>query len=660
VRSAITLKKRSCEKRYCPRDYLTVNPVSTKLQMAMFPPKSDWLPPEHPFPDILDAEEIAIDVETRDPHLKERGPGWPTGNGEVVGYAIAVPGWKGYFPVNHVGGGNLDRRILNKWLKKVFESPADKIMHNAQYDLGWIKAMGFEVKGKIIDTMMTAALIDENRFSYSLNALCYEYLGKTKSEKTLVEAAREFGVDPKGEMYKLPAMYVGPYAEVDAEITLELWHYFKTLLNREELWEIWELETALLPCLVEMTMNGIKVDLDRAERTKQELIKREKGALKKLKDLTGIKVEIWAAASIAKAFDNAGLTYPKTEKGSPSFTKNFLNEHSSELAKLIVEARDLNKMQGTFIDSILRYVHKERIHSHINQVRSDDGGTVSGRISMNNPNLQQIPARHPELGPMIRSLFLPDKKYWCSIDFSQQEPRILTHYAKVYGDYQNVPMPGAPEFVKEYTENPDADFHSLVATMAEIPRSAAKTLNLGLMYGMGVKKMCVELGMDEDAAKSLIDQYHSRVPFVKMLTKGVQKKLDDPRSSGSIRSLKGRKCRFDLWEPATFEMHKALPREEAIAAHGPTTRLKRAYTYRALNRLVQASAADQVKASMLAVYQAGYTPMLQVHDELAFSVDTLEEAKKLEEIMINAIELVVPSKCDIELGPSWGEAKEIK
>ena len=628
--------------------------------MAMFPPKSDWLPPEHPFPDILDAEEIAIDVETRDPHLKERGPGWPTGNGEVVGYAIAVPGWKGYFPVNHVGGGNLDRRILNKWLKKVFESPADKIMHNAQYDLGWIRAMGFEVKGKVIDTMMTAALIDENRFSYSLNALCYEYLGKTKSEKTLVEAAREFGVDPKGEMYKLPAMYVGPYAEVDAEITLELWHYFKTLLNREELWEIWELETALLPCLVEMTMNGIKVDLDRAERTKQELIKREKGALKKLKDLTGIKVEIWAAASIAKAFDKAGLTYPKTEKGSPSFTKNFLNEHSSELAKLIVEARDLNKMQGTFIDSILRYVHKERIHSHINQVRSDDGGTVSGRISMNNPNLQQIPARHPELGPMIRSLFLPDKKYWCSIDFSQQEPRILTHYAKIYGDYQNVPMPGAPEFVTEYTENPDADFHSMVAEMADIPRKQAKTLNLGLMYGMGVKKMCVELGMDEDAAKSLIDQYHSRVPFVKMLTKGGQKKRDDPRSSGSIRSLKGRKCRFDLWEPATFEMHKALPREEAIAAHGPTTRLKRAYTYRALNRLVQASAADQVKASMLAVYQAGYTPMLQVHDELAFSVDTLEEAKKLEEIMINAIELVVPSKCDIELGPSWGEAKEIK
>ena len=537
---------------------------SGKLQMAMFPPKSDWLPPEHPFPDLTDAKEIAIDVETRDPDLKQRGPGWPTANGEVVGYAIAVPGWKGYFPVAHAGGGNLDTRILNKWLKRVFECPADKIMHNAQYDLGWIQAMGFEVKGRIIDTMMTAALIDENRFSYSLNALCYEYLGKTKSEKTLVEAAQEFGIDPKGQMYLLPAMYVGPYAEVDAEITLELWHHFKTILNEQDLWQIWELETSLMPCWVDMTMRGIRIDTDKAQQIKKDLQKREKAAYKKLESIAGQPVEIWAAASIARAFDSAGLAYPKTDKGHPSFTKSFLADHPSELAKLIVEARDLNKMVGTFIDSILRYVKDGRIHSHINAVRSDDGGTVSGRISMNHPNLQQLPARHPELGPLIRSLFLPDKKYWCSIDFSQQEPRILTHYAKVYGDAKGKPMKGAAEFVEEYQSNPDADFHSLVATLAQIPRKQAKVLNLGLMYGMGVKKLCVELGMEEKAAKSIIDQYHERVPFVKMLTKGVQKKLEDPRSSGSIRSLKGRKCRFDLWEPDTFEMNKALPRREAI------------------------------------------------------------------------------------------------
>ena len=356
--------------------------MAGNLQMAMFAQKTDWLPPEHPFPEeILNAKEIAIDVETRDPDIKSNGPGWATKNGEVVGYAIAVPGWKGYFPVGHLGGGNMDQRIINKYLKKVFESPADKIMHNAQYDMGWIRAMGFEIKGRVIDTMMTAALVDENRFSYSLNALCYDYLGKTKSEKTLTEAAREFGVDPKGEMWKLPAMYVGPYAEVDAEITLELWSHLKTILNREDLWQIWELETDLLPCLVDMTYRGIRVDTDQAERTKQELLKREKTARKRLKELNGSDVEIWAAASIAKAFDKQNIKYPRTEKGAPSFTKAFLSEHPSELAKLIIEARNLNKIQGTFIDSILKFVGRDgRVHGHINQLRSDDGGTVSGRL----------------------------------------------------------------------------------------------------------------------------------------------------------------------------------------------------------------------------------------------------------------------------------------
>ena len=361
--------------------------MKTRLQMAMFPPKSDWLPPEHPFPEIFDAPEIAIDVETSDPDLKSRGPGWPTKNGEIVGYAIAVPGWKGYFPVGHVGGGNMDARQINKYLKKVFASPGDKIMHNAQYDLGWIRAMGFEVNGRIIDTMMTCALIDENRFSYSLNAICYDLLGKTKSEKTLVEAAREFGVDPKGEMYKLPAMYVGPYAEVDAEITLELWQHLKTLLTKEDLWDIWNLETSLLPHLVSMTELGIRIDMDEAERSKQALFKREKETLREIKRVAGSGVEIWAAASIATAFDAAGLSYPKTDKGAPSFTKAFLTEHPHKLPQLIVQARNLNKVHGTFLDSILKHVHNGRIHSHINQVRSSDGGTVSGRISMQSPNL---------------------------------------------------------------------------------------------------------------------------------------------------------------------------------------------------------------------------------------------------------------------------------
>jgi len=628
------------------------------LQMAMFASKNEWVPPLE-LPDITGASKIAIDVETRDPNLKRNGPGWPTGDGEVVGYAIAVDGWSTYIPIRHFGGGNLDEKIVNRWLKKVFECPADKIMHNAQYDLGWIKQMGFTVNGRIIDTMIIASLLDENRFSYSLNALAYDLLNKTKSEKGLNAAAQEFGVDPKAEMWKMPAMYVGPYAEADAELTLELWNYFSVKLTQEDLWGVANLELDLLPCLVDMTMRGVRVDVNRVERTRDSLLKREREVMKELKRVAGTGVEIWAAQSLAKSFDNLGINYPKTQKGAPSFTKLFLQEHSHPVAKLIVEARNLNKTSGTFINSIMKHCHADgRIHSHINQLRSDDGGTVSGRISMRNPNLQQIPARDPIFGPMIRSLFLPEEnEQWAAIDFSQQEPRILVHYAHVYGKTRGIPLEGASEFVQAYNEKPETDFHSLVAEMASIPRKQAKTINLGLIYGMGVNKMSEELDIDVDEAKVLVKQYHARVPFVKGLMSGVMNRLNDKTSGGALRSLEGRKCRFDSWEPDTFAMNKALPFKEAVAAYGPTTRLKRAFTYKALNRLIQASAADMTKKAMVQLYKLGKLPLLQIHDELAMSVTNLEEAQEIAKVMENAVLLEVPNVCDIEMGPSWGEAK---
>ena len=628
------------------------------LQMAMFAPKSDWVPPAE-LPDIFSAKQIAIDVETRDPNIKTNGPGWAVGDGEVVGYAVATDDWKGYIPVGHQGGGNLDKRIVSKWLKKVFECPADKIMHNAQYDAGWLRREGFQLNGKIIDTMVIAALLDENRFSYSLNALAYDYLNKTKSEKGLVEAATEFGVDPKGEMWRLPAMHVGPYAETDATLTLDLWKFFKIKTQQEDLEDVVNMELDLLPCLIDMTWKGVRVDIDKLERTRNALLKREKDLMKQIKNMTGMDVEIWAAQSLAKAFQEQGIPYPKTEKGAPSFTKLFLSEHEHELPKLIVQARNLNKTHGTFINTIMKHAGKDgRIHSHINQIRSDDGGTVSGRISMNNPNLQQIPARDPELGPMIRSLFLPEEgEQWASVDFSQQEPRILVHYAHVYGQTLDRPLPKVDEFVEAYRNDPTTDFHTMVAEMASIPRKRAKVVNLAMMYGMGVNKLSDQLDIELDEAKDLMKQYHERVPFVKRLMNGVTDRLNARTSGGSIRSIKGRKCRFDLWEPDGFAMHKALPYSEATQAHGPTTRLKRAYTYKALNRLIQASAADMTKQAMVNLYKQGLVPLIQIHDEIAMSVKTEKDAKEVARIMETAVELEVPNLCDVEVGASWGEAE---
>ena len=628
------------------------------LQMAMFTPKSEWVPPAE-LPPIWDAKEIAIDVETKDPNLKTLGPGWARSDGQVVGYAIATADWSGYIPIRHLGGGNLDERIVDKWLKKVFECDADKIMHNAQYDAGWIRRMGFTIKGRIIDTMVIASLIDENRFSYSLNALAYDHLNKTKSEKSLNEAARDFGVDPKAELWKLPAMHVGPYAETDAILTLELWQYFRTLLGKQDLWEIANLELELLPCLIDMTWTGVRVNTERVERTRVELIKREKLVLEQIKTMTGMNVEIWAAQSLSKAFDKVSISYPKTEKGQPSFTKNFLSDHTEKLPRLVVEARNLNKTHGTFINTIMRHTHRDgRIHSHINQIRSDDGGTVSGRISMSNPNLQQIPARDPELGPMIRSLFLPEEgEKWAAIDFSQQEPRILVHYSHIYGKSRKMNLPAVDEFVNGYTNDPDMDFHTMVAKMADIGRKQAKTINLGMMYGMGVNKLSEQMDIPVEEAKSLVKQYHERVPFVKMLMSGVTNRLNEKNSSGSIRSILGRKCRFNLWEPTTFAMHKALPYRDAITEHGDTTRLRRAYTYKALNRLIQASAADMTKQAMVNIYETGKTPLIQIHDEIAISVKNIDEAKKYSTIMETAVPLIIPNKCDIEIGNSWGEAE---
>ena len=271
------------------------------LQMHMFAPKSEWVPP-HDLPDLTEAKRIAVDVETRDPNIKSNGPGWATGDGEVVGYAIATDTWSGYIPIRHNGGGNLDEKIVNRWLKKVFECPADKIMHNAQYDAGWIRRMGFDLKGKMFDTMLIGSLLDENRFSYSLNALAFDYLDKTKSEKLLNEAAQAFGLDPKSEMYKMPAMFVGPYAEADAEITLELFNYFQSKIISEGVSDIVDFETRLLPCLIDMTWRGVRVDLDKAERLRNELLKREKTVLQSIKKTDGHGRRDLGGAVYSKSF----------------------------------------------------------------------------------------------------------------------------------------------------------------------------------------------------------------------------------------------------------------------------------------------------------------------------------------------------------------------
>ena len=618
--------------------------------MSLFPMASEWVPPES-FPDLSNAKEIAIDLETCDPNMESMGPGWPRNDGYIVGYAVAVDGWSGYFPVAHGGGGNLDRGLVERWIKKVLATPADKIMHNAAYDAGWLLSSGFSISGRIIDTMVAAPLLDENRFSFSLNSLGFDYLKEVKSEQGLKEAAGDFGVHAKKELWKLPAMYVGVYAEQDAALTLKLWQHFKSLLRKEEVDSIFALESDLLPIIVELTRKGIRFDRDKCERQIEEMRRKEEKCLADIKRMAGTKVDIWAAASIATAFNKLGINYPKTATGMPSFTKSFLDTHEHPISKLIVEARELNKTYGTFLTPYLNFSAKDgRIHPHVNQIRSDDGGTVTGRLSMANPNLQQVPARHEIIGPLVRSLFLPEEgQMWAANDFSSQEPRLLVHYATL------LDLPGAEKMAQAYMENPDTDFHQMVADMAGIKRKEAKTIGLGLMYGMGKQKLANSLDLPIEEASELIATFHSKVPFLRGTIDAVMKRIEHRASGGSIRTLLGRKCRFPLWEPTEWGVNKALPYEQAIIEYGP--RIKRAMTYKGLNRLIQGSAADQTKAAMVALHKAGFRILLQVHDEIALSVNSKDEAQEAAQIMATAVNLEVPSRVDVEIGPSWGEAK---
>jgi len=610
----------------------------------LFKPQTEWIPPEE-FKDLSSYDEIAIDLETKDPNLKTMGSGSVTGNAEIVGIALAVEGWSGYYPIAHEGGGNMDRKKVMDYFRTILNYPSKKIFHNAMYDVCFIRAEGLKINGTIIDTMIAGSLVDENRFRYDLGSLGRDYVGIGKNEAVLNETAKEWGVDPKSEMYKLPAMYVGEYAEQDAALTLKLWQEMKKQIIMEEVSSIFELETELFPCLVDMRFLGVRVDVEGAHALKQKLVQEEKECLQRVKRETGIDTQIWAARSIEQVFQKLSLNYERTKKtDSPSFTKNFLQNHEHPIVQQIARAREINKAHTTFIDTILKHSHKGRIHAEINQLRSDVGGTVTGRFSYSNPNLQQIPARNKELGPMIRSLFIPEEGHtWGCFDYSQQEPRLVVHYAALDGLY------GVNDVIDAYREG-EADFHQIVAEMADIPRSQAKTINLGLFYGMGKNKLQAELGINEDKAKSLFKQYHNRVPFVKTLMDGVMRKAAD---NGRIRTWLGRRCRFNLWEPNQYGIHKALPHDAALAEHGPG--IRRAYTYKALNRLIQGSAADMTKKAMVELHKEGIVPHIQVHDELDISVNG--NADKIKEIMESAVELEVPIKVDYEYGKNWGTIK---
>ena len=609
--------------------------------------KSEWLHPTE-FPSMKGKKIVSVDLETCDTNLKTMGPGWPRKIGSVIGISISSGDFTAYYPMAHEGGGNMDKDKILKYIKSICEDDSiQKVFHNAQYDIGWLSTLDIEVKGYIHDTMIASALLNENRYSYTLNQMCIDYLGEYKDEKVLKAKAVELGLDPKAEMYRMPAEFVGEYAEADARLTYKLHERLMIEIKKDALEGVYDLECRLIRVIFNMTKRGIRIDMMRAMELKRKLRIKEKKFLKRMKDLTGGEVQLWSARSVANAFDRVNLEYPHTALGQPSFTQTFLETHKHELPQMVTKARVLNKLQGTFIDGIAKYIHNDRLHAHVNQIRGDSGGTVTGRFSMYAPNLQQMPIRS-EFGSEVRRIFLPEEgEYWISADYSQQEPRLLTHFALLNKN------DGADKVKEAFIQG--LDFHQQTADMANIPRRLAKTIGLGVMYGMGYKKMSVDLDITPMEAKAMLKEFRIKVPFMQGMLEAVMNRANQV---GTIRTLLGRKCRFDLYEPNWYEPNKfskAMPLKQAEAEYG---NVKRAGTYKALNRLIQGSAADQTKKAMVDVYEKlGITPLLQMHDELNCSVKSDKEGEDVKNIMETCVKLEVPSKVEYKIKDNWGNAK---
>jgi len=599
---------------------------------------------------------IGFDLETRDDGIQAKvGSAWPWRGGHVAGYSVVADNFRGYLPINHEGGGNLDPELVHRWLNDVMADETQlKVGANIMYDLGWASTEGVTVRGPVRDVQWAEALLNEHRWSYALDVIARERLGRGKNEVRLIEAARVRGFDPKAELWRLPADEVAEYAIEDAQLPREIWTLQELLLEADGLLPVCALEHALMPLYLDMRRRGVRVDVDYAERLRDQLRGEVDAIRDDLRRRVGFEVDLWAARSVAKAFDAEGLTYGRTAKTKqPSITNDLLKSTNHWLAAAVLAARQKDKLAGTFLDGvILGNLHNGRVHGEIHPLRGDDGGTVTGRLSMSDPNLQFIPKRTEE-GKRIRRCFLPeDGERWASCDFSQQEPRLVVHFAALVAAAGGS-IPGAIDARDRYISDPDLSYHQFTATLTGLPYAQAKALNLAIIYGRGIATTAVELGITHDQTKALFAKHHAELPFAKAMAEACQ---DVVRRRGYLKSLLGRHVRFPLWELANWnERSEMLPLDQA-KEKWPGKRLVRARLHKALNSLIQPSAADQTKAAMRAVLDAGlgHHLLVQVHDELCSSVPDEATAVRIGELMRDAVKLEVPSKVDVSIGANWG------
>lgn len=630
-------------------------------------PVTGWLPPTE-FPNLTSATVIGLDTETKDPELLKAGPGWGRGSGHIIGVSIAVPGKAWYFPIRHETEPhlNMDVEPVMRFLKDTLKDNRPKVGANLIYDIGWLAQEGIKVGGPLYDIQFAEALLNSEAPDVSLESLAQSYLGIGKTTSILYDwLAQWLGGAANGRqranLYRSPISLAGPYAEADAALPIEILEKQWGKMAERGVLDLFHLECRLIPLLVAMRMKGAPVDVNRAEAIYEELGTDADSLAQQMQDMVGQPVNPAASESLKNAFNKLGIPLPTTKNKHTkevkvSFAADLLESVEHPLAALVLEHKQTLKVRNTFIKSYI--IDKQvngRIHCSFNPLKNDSSGARSGRFSSSDPNLQNIPTR-TELGQRVREAFAVSKGgLWRKYDYSQIEYRLLAHHA--IGQ-------GAEELRATYLANPDVDYHKVVQALIleltgiDMKRDAVKTINFGLIYGMGQPELAKRLLLDRSGASSLFSSYHRAAPFVKATMDAASAEAS---ALGHVTTLLGRKSDFNLWAPRNTYGVPGLPYGTAVLEYGPN--VERSFTHKALNRKLQGGAADVMKKAMVDAYEAGLfaddacgIPILTVHDELDFEDYGDPDAacwKELEHITENCVSLKIPLRIDAKAGPNW-------
>jgi DNA polymerase I-like protein with 3'-5' exonuclease and polymerase domains len=641
-----------------------------QVPMDFMVPETSWEAPTR-LPDLSGASIVALDIETRDDGLKhKRGPGWVYDAGYVTGIAYASDtNQSGYIPLRHPDTACMDDGSVYRWLDRLHRTKKC-IYHRAIYDLGWLTTERRDLAWPedLEDTMVLEFTLDENQLTYNLDDTCRRRGIKGKDEKLLRDAAEAHGCDPKSDLWRLPARYVGPYATQDAVATLELFLRLRPMLEAQDCTGAYRLETDLIPLIIHMRRKGIHIDESRAPQVRSRLLQERNMNLSALSERLqiGRPIEMGDVNSpqfLEKIFKSENLPVPRTAKGNPSFKTEEIEKLDHWLPEMVTGARKMNDAGEKFVGNyIMGFTHLGKIHAEIHPTKNDDGGTRTTRMAYSDPPLQQMPSRNDKIKKMIRGLFLPEKgKIWGALDYSQQEYRLIVHFAAICR------ILGVDAAVRKYRENPNTDFHTLVAELTGLHRRRAKDVNFAKAFGAGIPKFALMTGMTLEEAAAVMSQYDDEMPFVKGLGQFVSNRA---QAKGYIRLIDGARSRYDRWEPSwqdgeylpptSLEEAQARVRDKNSPWHGK--RLKRAMVHKAMNSLIQGSAARQTKLVMREIWREGIPPILQMHDELDFEFGPEERGVMIraKQIMVETVRLEVPVVVDAEFGVNWGRASAEK